>query len=308
MLRLEQLPRFPCRRSNKKPLTRHGFYDAAVNVDDRGWPLVGVPSGTASGIDWIDIDPRHGGDRWLDLNFDAIPRTRVHSTRGGGIHIALRHAGGRRFRDEIAPGVEVKSDGRYVIWWPREGLPFEDWPICEWPDWLLEEALHPVQCAHGSASPRTANPEARARSLFEVVLRDRTEKSLHWAACRFAEMIIEGFPRKRAIKILQLAASASRITGAEETIANGLAIIDRRIEGLIRTLATAQEEHRNKTLYWVAIELVRLTPRAEDLLIEAAHQCGLVADDGLQSVQATISSALTRGGGTMRGVKSEASK
>jgi hypothetical protein len=38
------------------------------------------------------------------------------------------------------PGIDVRADGGYAIWWPREGLPIEDWPMCEWPEWLLELA------------------------------------------------------------------------------------------------------------------------------------------------------------------------
>jgi hypothetical protein len=106
-------------------------------------------------------------------------------------------------------------------------------------------------------------------------------------------MVAEGFPQDRAIKILRLAALTSGLV-AEPTISNGLAIIERRIEGLVRTVATAPKEKRNNTLYWVAIGLARLTPDAEQMLIDAARECGLVADDGLQSVRATITSACSR--------------
>ena len=51
-------------KSEKKPLTTHGFYDAAKNMEqiaswwDR-WPsaAVGVPTGKASKLFIIDIDP-----------------------------------------------------------------------------------------------------------------------------------------------------------------------------------------------------------------------------------------------------------
>jgi hypothetical protein len=136
---LETLPRFPCRRSDKAPLTGHSFYDAVVNTDHSFWPLVGVPTGAVSGFDVLDIDPRHGGDLWLEQHRDRIPATRVHHTRGGGQHFLFRYAG-VRLRKEIAPGVEFKSDGGYIVWWPREGLPFENRQIAAWPAWLLELA------------------------------------------------------------------------------------------------------------------------------------------------------------------------
>ena len=110
MISLEQLPKFPCHWSNKKPLTEHGFYDARIDVDDRSWPLAGVPGSAMSGFDFLDIDPRNGGHRWLAENEHRLPVTRVHHTRGGGWHYLFRYAG-VRLRKEIASGVECKGDG-----------------------------------------------------------------------------------------------------------------------------------------------------------------------------------------------------
>jgi Bifunctional DNA primase/polymerase, N-terminal len=102
-------------------------------------PLVGVPTGAVNGIDVLDIDG-DAGRNWYDMNFDAIPATRAHSTRRG-MHLLFVHAPDLRCSTgKIAPGVDVRANGGYVIWWPREGYPVEDAPISEWPDWLLEEA------------------------------------------------------------------------------------------------------------------------------------------------------------------------
>jgi hypothetical protein len=286
MISLEQLPKFPCHWSNKKPLTEHGFYDARIDVDDRSWPLAGVPGSAMSGFDFLDIDPRNGGHRWLAENEHRLPVTRVHHTRGGGWHYLFRYAG-VRLRKEIASGVECKGDGGYVIWWPREGLKVEDHPIADWPDWLLELARRDGM-GRGAPSQLTVNPEARARSLGNAVLKDPTRKCLHWAACRFSEMIEWGYPKDRAIKILNLVAPRGM------DFADGLSIVERRINALARIVATAQEGDRNDTLYWVAIELFRLTPRAAAIATDAGAQCGL----GREEVQRTIMSAFKRGRGT----------
>jgi Primase C terminal 2 (PriCT-2) len=37
----------------------------------------------------------------------------------------------------------VKSEGGYVIWYPRQGYAVDDSPIAYWPLWLLEEAMAP---------------------------------------------------------------------------------------------------------------------------------------------------------------------
>jgi hypothetical protein len=137
---LATLPRFPCGH-HKRPLTGRGFLDAKFGVDDRGFPLVGIPTGAVSGLDVVDIDPPNGID-WYKREFDALPMTRAHETRSGGLHLLFRHADGvRNSTGKIAPNIDVRGDGGYFIDWSREGLPFEDWPICEWPGWLLELAI-----------------------------------------------------------------------------------------------------------------------------------------------------------------------
>jgi hypothetical protein len=59
---------FPC-GFNKQPLTDHGFKDATRNLEQISewwsrWPdaLVGVPTGVASGLLVVDIDP--DGAKW----------------------------------------------------------------------------------------------------------------------------------------------------------------------------------------------------------------------------------------------------
>jgi hypothetical protein len=109
--------------------------------------LVGFATGEASGIDILDIDT---GVDWYSANFDALPQTRAHQTQRG-LHLLFRHAEGLRCStSRIAPGVDVRADGGYAIWWPREGLAVEDWPLCEWPEWLLEEAREPRRDVAGS--------------------------------------------------------------------------------------------------------------------------------------------------------------
>ena len=101
------------------------------------------------------------------------------------------------------------------------------------------------------------------------------------------------YPRERAARVCELAATSCGLTreigidAVRTTITNGLEIVDRRIESLVQTLATATEGTRNNTLYWVAIEVLRLSPQAEDLLFDASYQCGL--DD--REIRATIASA-----------------
>jgi hypothetical protein len=135
MIAFGDLLRFPC-RPNKIPL-RKAWNATATRASADAWPLVGVPTGAANGFDVLDIDPEAVG--WFDQNFDALPTTEAHSTPRG-LHLLFRHAPDLRSRAGIAPGVDVRADGGYCIWWPREGHPIERHPLTEWPDWLLELA------------------------------------------------------------------------------------------------------------------------------------------------------------------------
>jgi hypothetical protein len=44
-------------------------------------PLIGVATGCINCIDVVDIDPRHGGDRFFHENRDRLPQTRTHVTQ-----------------------------------------------------------------------------------------------------------------------------------------------------------------------------------------------------------------------------------
>jgi Bifunctional DNA primase/polymerase, N-terminal len=143
------LPAFPC-RPDKAPACPHGFRDA---VADRAglrelWhlypgSLVGVPTGESSGFDALDIDaPRHSeAANWFAARRDALPETRTHRTRSGGLHVLFRHAGGlRSWAARPVPGVDGRAAGGYVVWWPGAGEPvLRDVPPAAWPGWLLAE-------------------------------------------------------------------------------------------------------------------------------------------------------------------------
>jgi hypothetical protein len=128
---------FPCNAA-KEPILKEWQKSAFQWVTWKRAELVGAATGVRNGFDVLDIDP--DGVAWFDANFDALPLTHAQETRRG-LHLYFRHAPGLRCsKDKIAPGIDVRSEGGYVILWRREGLPFEDAPLSEWPDWLLEEA------------------------------------------------------------------------------------------------------------------------------------------------------------------------
>jgi hypothetical protein len=112
----------------KKPLgalVPHGFQDATTNEEIiRQWwercptANIGIQTGAESGLVVLDIDPRNGGkDNLLALEkkHGELPLTVESLTGGGGAHIFFLHPGGVFKHKALAPGVEVKADGGYVV-------------------------------------------------------------------------------------------------------------------------------------------------------------------------------------------------
>ena len=124
-----RIPVFPCGK-DKKPLTKHGFKDATTDVGQlrRWWTrfpgaLIGVPTGSASGLLVIDVDPA-GVDFILGEHGDLLDEGRQHNTRRGFHYlfcapadVSIGCSAGK-----LAEGVDVRGDGGYIIWWPAAGL------------------------------------------------------------------------------------------------------------------------------------------------------------------------------------------
>lgn len=172
------LPAFPCQK-DKRPACPKGFLSATADPGALGelWrrhfgPLVGVATGEASDLDVLDIDaPRHReAAEWWTAHRPYLPRTRIHRTRSGGVHLLFRHASGLRcWTARPVPGVDGRADGGYVVWWPAAG----ESVLCDaaptsWPGWLLAELAPPSATApravwgHPAALPRHESSYAHA--------------------------------------------------------------------------------------------------------------------------------------------------
>ena len=157
-------PVFPCQPGDKKPLTPHGFKDATTDPKQiRQWwtqrpdANIGIPTGTASGLMVIDIDPRHGGEEsWNALRAGrTIPKTFRQCTGGGGEHIFFRNPDGIR-GGTLAPGLDVKAEGGYVIGTPSLHPSGErySWVKDRSPEALLRPAPLPEWLLTRLKSPR----------------------------------------------------------------------------------------------------------------------------------------------------------
>ena len=80
----------------------------------RRWPEanIGIVTGTLSGLVVVDAD----GDAGLAWMREHLPVTGVYVRTGKGWHGYFRHPGGNvRNRGRIAPEVDIRADGGYVV-------------------------------------------------------------------------------------------------------------------------------------------------------------------------------------------------
>ena len=169
----ERVPVFPCLQ-NKRPATPRGFKNASRDPAEirrffagSDVALIGVPTGQVSGLDVLDIDPRNGGQRWLDANVGKLPVTRWHGTRSGGFHVLFQHAEGvRNTAATIAPGVDTRGDGGYVVWWPSHGgSVLNPRSLAEWPRWILIALERPPPPPLPQISPTSNTDGVRRYAL-----------------------------------------------------------------------------------------------------------------------------------------------
>jgi hypothetical protein len=156
-------------------------------------PVIGVCTGGVSGLDVLDLDAKHAAARsWWAEHRHRVPRTRVHRTRSGGLHIFFQHAPGVRCTaGRITLGVDTRGDGGYVIWWPAAGCSvLSDADVVPWPQWLLE--IVQAEPAAAPSSPVTVPDDRALAGLVRTVANapvGRRNNILFWAACRLGEKV-----------------------------------------------------------------------------------------------------------------------
>jgi len=171
------LPVFPC-EAHKRPIVAKWPEVATADPAEvrrmfaaDAATMIGLPTGRASGLVVIDVDVKNGaqGDAWLQENTEALPETRTHRTQSGGLHLVFRLPEGVEIRNSasrVAPGVDVRGEGGYVIWPGSPGYTVADaTEPAEMPRWLIRACLSPE-------TPRTATdrPEARHERYTQAAI------------------------------------------------------------------------------------------------------------------------------------------
>lgn len=147
------------KNTGKHPRTANGFKAATSDLDTittwwRQWPDANI--GLQTGIDRavLDIDPRHGGHESLAelvREYGLLPDTLITLSGGGGEHYHFALDAPLPSNPDIAPGVELKATGAYVILPPsthHSGNRYE-WeaschpkttPLAPLPEWIAQKA------------------------------------------------------------------------------------------------------------------------------------------------------------------------
>ncbi len=139
------VPVFPC-HPDKRPATPNGFKDATTDptvlkaMFNRPSLMIGMPTGSASGVSVLDVDVQRGGDLSLlvlERVYGRIPETLQVRTRSGGVHHHFKASGVRNSNDVLGPGLDVRGEGGYVLVPPSTGYQkINSAPLTEFPAFL----------------------------------------------------------------------------------------------------------------------------------------------------------------------------
>ena len=164
---------FPCRPNDKVPATPHGCLDATTDPDQiRAWWSeapncnIGLACGEPSGAVALDLDARSGGTEFwaaaLDDNGPLPDGVYESQTGGGGTHYLFAYNGEPNY--DIAPGVEIKSTGKYIVVPPSihpNGTAYE-WELSSSPIEEDEDTTQDADLAGG-------NDTTSASAIFGLV-------------------------------------------------------------------------------------------------------------------------------------------
>lgn len=233
------VPIFPCRASEKRPLTPHGFRDATSDIGQirrwwARWPdaNVGMPTGSRSGLEVVDIDV-HGrvrgfGPFELARREGLVDRWQaLVKTASGGMH-AYFPADPQRPQPSwqaARSGIDFRGEGGYVIV-PPSRVMFEGntssyeligvgrpgpMPVDAV---ALRQFLDPRPAPSTNATATTHQDVDADRIAGWLATRTEGERNraLYWAACRLAE---NGVPDDNARAVLGPAAVSVGLHEAE---------------------------------------------------------------------------------------------
>ena len=160
----------------KHPRTSHGHLDASTDASQitawwTRWPSanIGIPTGKRSGIIALDHDtykPSTISRESVEAEYGPIAQTRTVKTGRDGRQYLYKHPGyyvkSRTGDNAIAPGLEVKGDGGYIVAPPsiteRAYEVLDDFPLSDPPEWLLEALREPSRAVSNTKNGGSSGP------------------------------------------------------------------------------------------------------------------------------------------------------
>lgn len=159
------LPVFPAVPNKKTPATDHGFKDASVDPDRlrRWWTAtpnfnIGMRTGLPETCTVLDVDIKNGAGgpdslaKLVEAHGPLPPTAQIRTPSGGMQYLFRFEPGIRNSASAIAPGIDVRGEGGYILAPPSAVTREEDgvtslyaWvvPLTElapMPDWLRKLA------------------------------------------------------------------------------------------------------------------------------------------------------------------------
>lgn len=177
--------------NGKNPRTENGFKDATTDPKQiaawsKRWPnaLVGVPTGAPSGLFVVDVDVKNGKDGFATLREKnwAVPTTRTHRTKnGGGAHYLFCNPEDLALKcsaDKLGAGLDIRTDGGYIIWWPAQGCEVEHADtLADVPAWLVK-AIKDLDAPRKAATPKNQRASTGDTAEGEVIYEGGRNDSL----------------------------------------------------------------------------------------------------------------------------------
>jgi RecA-family ATPase len=193
-----------CTDIGKHPRIRGGLTNASTDPERittwwHQWPLANIGLRTGITLWALDIDPRKGGDTelyHLEETHGELPETPRSKTGGGGNHLvfALPPEGTVFNKVDVAPGIDVRGDGGYIIMPPSyhasghqyawDVVDLEETALAQAPPWLLELCARPAYDT--PTSPDALIPDGKrndtlSRMAFAMRKAGMSLKEIHTA-------------------------------------------------------------------------------------------------------------------------------
>lgn len=149
---------FPLAPGQKTPITSHGCKDGTTDIGTitkwwNQWPManIGLHCGDDSGVYVVDVDVKPEANGFESLReFPALPMTVVNETPRHGAHFLFCSNVPPACRNDFRPGIDIRSNGYYIVLPPSTLEPYENCPnggIYEWKTnqepWSIPLASYP---------------------------------------------------------------------------------------------------------------------------------------------------------------------